>query len=91
MESRRDFETDDSCDGLNRFSAGLRALLERPARSTKTVSAVSPDNDSNKPVTLRGQHPGHQLTALLQSEADHSGQTSSHKLEPAEAAEHCSS
>lgn len=59
-------------------------FLRKTARSTKTVSAVSPDTDGNKPVTLHGQHPGHQLTALTQSEADHSGQTSSHKLGPAE-------
>lgn len=86
----RDSETDDSCDGLYRFSASsisssAPACFSRKfARSTKTVSAVSPDTDGNKPVTLHGQHPGHQLTALTQSEVDHLGQTFSHKLEPAE-------
>lgn len=59
-------------------------FLRKSARSAKTVSAVCPDSDGNKPVTLHGQHPGHQLTALTQSKADHSGQTSSHKLEPSE-------
>lgn len=59
-------------------------FLRKTARSTKTVSAVSPDTDGNKPVTLHGQHPGHQLTALIQSEAGHPDQTCSHKLGPAE-------
>lgn len=89
-QAGRDSETDDSCDGLYRFSAGgistsrFARFSRKFARSTKTVSAVSPDTDGNKPVTLHGQHPGHQLTALAQSKADRLGQTSCHKLEPAE-------
>lgn len=90
MESRRDFETDDSCGDQHRFSAGgitsltFACFSRKPARSTRTVSAVSPDTDGSKPVTLHGQHPGHQLTALTQSEVDHLGQTLSRKQEPAE-------
>lgn len=86
----KDSETDDSCDGLYRFSAGgissstFARFSRKSARSTKTVSAASPDTDGNKPVTLHGQHPGHQLAALTQSQADHLGQTCCHKLEPAE-------
>lgn len=48
------------------------------------VSAVSPDTDSNKPVTLHGQYPGPQPSAVTQNEVDQLGQASSQKLEPSE-------